>query len=116
MKTHYYTSFVGGGCTIQGDAIVKERAVKAVVMGVFAREQYYRDSQKHESTVHVQRNICEKTLIDFGSSHFYASLVNYSRHSESLKRCMKTVKSLFSKENDVDFEFFTNFKVSLRLE
>ena len=40
MKTHYYTSFVGGGCTIQGDAIVKERAVKAVVMGVFAREQY----------------------------------------------------------------------------
>ena len=29
---------------------------------------------------------------------------------------MKTVKSLFSKENDVDFEFFRKFKVSLHHE
>ena len=27
------------------------------------------------------------------------------------EKCMKTVKSLFSKENDVDFEFFRKFKV-----
>ena len=29
-------------------------------------------------------------------------------------KCMKTVKSPFSKENDVDFEFIRKFKVSLR--
>ena len=31
-------------------------------------------------------------------------------------KCMKTVKSLFTKKNDVDFEFFRKFKASLRLD
>ena len=31
------------------------------------------------------------------------------------EKCMKTVKSLFSKENDINFEFFRKFKVLLRL-
>ena len=41
---------------------------------------------------------------------FASKIVNYSKQSE---KCMKKVKSLFSKENDVDFEFFREFKVSL---
>ena len=32
------------------------------------------------------------------------------------EKCLKTLKSLFSKENDVNFEFFRKFKISLCLE
>ena len=86
----------------------------------------YPDSQKHESTnfweptVHVR----EKTLIEVGSSHLYASFgtsscVQISPFLEAhwvLKKCLKTVKSLFSKENDGDFKFFRKFRMSLCLE
>ena len=47
---------------------------------------------------------------------FTSKLVKYSRHSESFEKCLKTVKSLFSKENDVDFEFFRKFEISLCLD
>ena len=76
-----------------------------------------------QPTVHVQQNIFEKTLIDVGSSHFYASFGSFYVQIGQLfeaqwvfEICMKTVKSLFSKENYVDFEFFRKFKVSLRHE
>ena len=76
-----------------------------------------------QPTVHVQQNIFEKTLIKIGSSHLYASFgtfcVQIGQFLESqwvFGKCLKTVKSLFSKENDVDYEFFRKFKVSLRLE
>ena len=76
-----------------------------------------------QSTVHVVQNIIEKTLIEVGSSHTYASFGTFCVQIGQLfaaqwvfEKCMKTVKSLFSKENDVDFEFFRKFKVSLRLD
>ena len=60
-----------------------------------------------------------KTLIEVGSSHIYASFGTFCVQIGQLfevqrvfEKCMKTVKSLFSKENDVDFEFFRKFKVS----
>ena len=65
----------------------------------------------------------EKTLIEVGSSHIYASLGTFWVQIGQLfeaqwvfEKCMKTVKSLFLKENDADFEFFRKFKVSLRLD
>ena len=65
-----------------------------------------------QPTIHAQQNIFEKNLIEVGSSHLYASFaskfVNYSRHSES-EKCLKTVKSLYSKEDVVNFEFFWKF-------
>ena len=74
-------------------------------------------------TVHVQQNIFEKSFIEVGSSHLYASFGTFCVQIDQLfeaqwvfEKCMKTVKSLFSKENDVDFEFFQKFKVSLWLE
>ena len=76
-----------------------------------------------QPTVHVQQTIFEKSLIEVGSSHLYASFgtfcVQIGRLLEAqwvFEKCMKTVKSLFSTENDVDFEFFWRFKVSLCLE
>ena len=60
---------------------------------------------------------------ELGSSHIYASFGTFCVRIGQLfeaqwvfKKCMKTVKSLFSMENDVDFEFFRKFKVSLRLD
>ena len=61
--------------------------------------------------MYVQQNIFEKSLIEVGSSHLYASfeskLVNYSRHNV-FEKCLKLVKSLFSKENVVDFGSLPN--------
>ena len=73
-----------------------------------------------QPTVYVQQNIFEKTNIEVGSSHLYSSFVTFCVQIGQLfeakwvfKKCIKTVKSQFSKENDVDFEFFRKFKVSL---
>ena len=71
----------------------------------------------------VQQNIFEKPLLEVCSSHLYASFGTFCVQIAQLfeaqwvfEKCMKTVKSLFSKENDVDFEFFRKFNVSLCLE
>ena len=64
----------------------------------------------------------KKTLIEVGSSHIYASFGTFFvqigqlfRAKQVFDKCMKTVKSLFSKENDFDFdfefEFFRNLTV-----
>ena len=97
----------------------------------------YTDSQKHESTLlhnYVERIFdiqplmyikifFEKNLIEVGSSHLYTSFGTFCVQIGQLfeaewvfENCRKTVKSLFLKENDVDFKFFQKFKVSLRLE
>ena len=59
------------------------------------------------------------TFKEHGSSHFYASIgtccVQIGQLLEAqrvFEKCMKTAKSLFSKENYVDIEFFRKFKVS----
>ena len=69
-------------------------------------------------TVHAPQNIFSKTLIEIGTSHIYASFCTFCVQIGQLfgalwvfVKCMKTVKSLFSKENEVDFEFFRKFKV-----
>ena len=74
-------------------------------------------------TVHVKQYIFEKTIIEVGSSYLYASFGTFCVHIGKFfeaqwvfEKCLKTVKSLFSKENEVDFEFFRKFKVSLRIE
>ena len=102
--------------------------VKYVILYVCWRlYSYYTDSQKHESTLlHTYvlnefltaDNSCttkyfEKSIIEVRSSHFYAS---FGTFCAQIEKCMKTVKWLFSKENDVDFEFFRKFKISLCLE
>ena len=73
--------------------------------------------------MHLQQNLFEKIHIEVGSSHLYAPFgtfcVQFGQILEAqrvFEKCLKTVKLLFSKENDVDFEFFRKFKVSLRLE
>ena len=69
-----------------------------------------------QQTVHAHHNIFEKLWWMLVSHIFtlllapYASkLVCFWRHSESLKKSLKT---LFSKKSDVDFEFFWKFKIS----
>ena len=47
---------------------------------------------------------------------FASKSAKFWRHSEPLNKWLKTVKSLFSKENDVNFEFFRSLTRSLRLE
>ena len=77
-----------------------------------------------QPTVHLPQTIFEKTLIiEVGSLHIYASFGNFWVQIGQLfeaqwvfEKCMKTVKLLFSKENDVDFAFFQKLKVSLRLD
>ena len=78
---------------------------------------------KQNPTVHALQNIFEKTLIEVGSSHIYVSFGTFCVKIGQLfeaqtvfEKCMKTVKSPFSKENYVDFEFFRKFKASLRLD
>ena len=65
----------------------------------------------------------KKTLIEVGSSHLYASFgtfcVQIGQFLEAecfFEKCLKTVKSPFSEENDVDFKLFRKFKISLCLE
>ena len=67
--------------------------------------------------------IFEKTLTEVGSLHLYASFGTFYVQIGQLfeaqwvfEKCLKTVKLLFSKKNDVDFEFFRKFKISLCLE
>ena len=62
----------------------------------------------------------KKTPIEVDSSHLYASFgtfcVQIGQFLEALwvfEKYLKTVKSLFLKENDVDFEFFRKVKISL---
>ena len=76
-----------------------------------------------QPTVHAPQNIFEKTLIEDGSSNICASFGTFCIQIGQLleaqwvfEKCMKTVKSLFSKENAVDFDFFRKFKISLCLE
>ena len=76
-----------------------------------------------QPTVRVQQDIFEKILVEDSSSHLYASFGTFCVQIGQLfeaqwvfEKCLKLVKSLFSKENDVDFEFFRKFKVSLYLE
>ena len=64
-----------------------------------------------------------KKSIEFCSSHIYTSFgtfcVQIGQFLEAqwvFEKCLKTVKSLFSKEIDVDFEFLRKFKVTLLLE
>ena len=76
-----------------------------------------------QPTFHVQQNVFEKTPIKVGSSHLYTSFgifwVQSGQFLEAqwvFEKCLKTVKSLFSKENYVDIEIFRKFKISLCLE
>ena len=76
-----------------------------------------------QPTVQAQQNIFLKPLIEASSSHLYASFGTFCvqigplfEAQWVLEKCLKTVKSLFLKENDVDFEFFQKFKASLWLE
>ena len=66
-------------------------------------------------TIHVKQYIFEKTVIEVGSSQLYASFgtfcvqVGQSFEAECVfKKCLKMVKSMFSKENVVDFELRPN--------
>ena len=76
-----------------------------------------------QPTAHLQQNIFEKTLIEAYSPHIYASFGTFwAQIGQSFEvqwvfeKYMKTVKSLFSKENYVDLEFFRKFNISLYLE
>ena len=73
-----------------------------------------------QQTDNVQQNIFEKPSKEVGSSQLYASIGTFCAQIGQFlepqwvfRKCLKTVKSLFSKENDVDFEFFRKFKISL---
>ena len=65
-------------------------------------------------------NIFEKTFIEVGSSHLYASFGTFFvqigqlfKVQRVLEKCLKSVKSLFLKENVVDFKFLRKSEVSL---
>ena len=71
-------------------------------------------------TVHEQQNIFEKALLEVGSSHLYAYFGTFYVHIGQFLEAQwvfgkfsKTVKTLFLKENEVDFQFFWKFKISL---
>ena len=76
-----------------------------------------------QPNAHVQQNIFGKTLIELCIPHLYASFgtlcVQIGQLFEAqwvFEKCLETLKSLLSKENDIYFEFFPKFKVSLCLE
>ena len=77
-----------------------------------------------DSRTFMHHKIFKKTTyIEVGSSHIYASFGTFCVQIGQLfeaqcvfEKCMKTVKSLFSKESDVFFELLQKFKVSLRLD
>jgi len=98
---------------------------------------FYTASQKHESillirmywtnfwqpTVHVQENIFEKTPIENGSSHLYASFGTFCVQTTQLFEAQRDFK--LSEEFEIDviflrkqrfYRFQTFFKVSLCLE
>ena len=73
--------------------------------------------------MYLQENIFEKTLTEVNISYLYASFgtfcVQIGQFFEAqrvIEIFLKKLKSLFSKETDIDFEFFQKFKVSLWLE
>ena len=70
-----------------------------------------------QPTVHVEQNIFEKTPIKVNSSHHYASFgtfcVQISKFFKEEWAFEECLKSLFSKENVVDFEFIWKLKDSL---
>ena len=74
-----------------------------------------------QPSAHVQQNIFEKTLIEAHSPLLYASfgtffapkLVNYSRHSESLKYVWKSTNRSHRRKMSSISEFFRLFKDSL---
>ena len=76
-----------------------------------------------QPTVHVQQNTFEKVFIEVGSSYLYVSFATicvqigqFLEAQRVFEKCLKTVKSLFLKENNVDLEFFLKFKISLFLK
>ena len=69
-----------------------------------------------QPTVHVQQNVFEKTQIEGCSPHLYASFGTFCVQIGQLfaaqwvfEKYLKTVKWLFLKEYDVNFEFFRKF-------
>ena len=74
-------------------------------------------------TVGVQQNIFEQTLIEIGSLNLYTFIgtfcvqVGWLFESQwAFEECLNIEKSLFSKENVVNFDFLWMFKDSLFLE
>ena len=112
--------------------------VAAAASKIPYRLNLYTAPQKHESTLlHTYvlnkfltadhscttEYLKKKTVIEVGSSHLYASfdtfcvqIGQFLKAQAVFEKCFKTVKSLNSKENDVNFEFFRKFKISLCLE
>ena len=56
--------------------------------------------------VHVQQDIFEKTILEVGTSHLYASFGIF----------FVQIGQSFEGKNDVDFEFFLKIKITLCLE
>ena len=76
-----------------------------------------------QTTVRVQQNIFEHTLIEVGGLILYASFGTFCVQMDQLfesqwafEEYLSMDKSLFSKENVTDFDFFQMFKDSLRFE
>ena len=109
------------GCVIQHK--------KKILFALDSKAHAYNASQKHESTLLHKYVLNEfltadrsfitkyfrKTLIKVGSSHLCASFDTFSvqigllfETQRVFEKCLKTVKSLFSKENIVDFRILTN--------
>ena len=70
-----------------------------------------------QPTIHVQQNIFEMTHTEVCSPHLYASFGTFCDHIGQLleaqwvfEACMKSDKSLLSKENVVDFGILLNVK------
>ena len=70
--------------------------------------------------VQIDKFFFEKSLIEVGISNFYASFGTFCVQIGQLfkaqwvfEKCLNMQKSLFLNENDVDFDFFWKFKISL---
>ena len=75
----------------------------------------YTASQKHERIFESRPFMYNKTFYaSFGT--FCVQIGHFLEAQWVFEKCLKTVKSLFLKENDVDFEFFWKFKTSLCLK
>ena len=76
-----------------------------------------------QPTVHLQQNIFDKNILEVGTSNLYASFgtfcVQIGQFFEAqwvFEKCLKTVKSVFLKENIANFEFIWMYKNLLCLE
>ena len=89
---------------------------------IFLRKQrfyrfhaFFKDSLCLKKLIFCDKKGVKRSVISW-KTRFCVQIGQFLETKWDFKIFLKTVKSLFSKENDVDFDFFRKFKISLCFE